>query len=96
MEELAAPLAPDERRLGELAAAPSAPLPAGERRRGHANLREEVDALERQRVLDALVSCGGNQSRAAKLLGISRNTLIARLDHYGVPRPRARAGNRRE
>ena len=32
--------------------------------------------------------CGGNQSRAAKELGIPRRTLLRRLDEYGVPRPR--------
>jgi transcriptional regulator with PAS, ATPase and Fis domain len=43
---------------------------------------------ERTRVLAALAACGGNQSRAARQLGISRKVLIARLDRYGVARPR--------
>ena len=43
---------------------------------------------ERQRIIDALEKCAGNQTRAAKLLGISRNTLLARLDAYNIPRPR--------
>jgi DNA-binding NtrC family response regulator len=43
---------------------------------------------ERQRILDALEKCAGNQTRAARLLGISRNTLLARLDAYGIARPR--------
>ena len=51
-------------------------------------LGDEVSALERQRILAALEACGGNQSRAAKSLGISRATLIRRLEQYGVPRPR--------
>jgi DNA-binding NtrC family response regulator len=51
-------------------------------------LHDEIDALERQRILDALEQCGGNQTRAAKLLGIARGTLIARLATYGVKRPR--------
>jgi DNA-binding NtrC family response regulator len=47
---------------------------------------------ERQRIEEALDLCAGNQSRAAKMLGISRATLVARLDLYGFPRPRKRAG----
>ena len=51
-------------------------------------LREQLDAIERDRILDALRRCGGNQSRTAKLLEMPRRTLLARLDAYGVPRPR--------
>jgi two-component system, NtrC family, response regulator AtoC len=43
---------------------------------------------EHARILAALAECGGNQSRAARQLGISRKVLIARLDRYGVRRPR--------
>jgi DNA-binding NtrC family response regulator len=43
---------------------------------------------ERQRIVSALAECGGNQSRAAKRLGISRNTLIARIRELGLARPR--------
>ena len=43
---------------------------------------------ERDRILAVLADCGGNQSRAAKELGISRTTLVTRLNGYGVPRPR--------
>jgi DNA-binding NtrC family response regulator len=45
-------------------------------------------AEERQRIVDALERCGGNQGKAAELLGISRRTLISRLDEYKLPRPR--------
>jgi two-component system, NtrC family, response regulator AtoC len=44
--------------------------------------------VERERILRVLRDCGGNQSRAAKVLGIARSTLVLRLDQYGVPRPR--------
>jgi len=43
---------------------------------------------DRQRMLAALASCGGNQTRAAKLLGFSRRTLVNRLREYDLPRPK--------
>ena len=43
---------------------------------------------ERQRILDALAACAGNQSRAAKMLGMPRRTFVARLDQYKIPRPK--------
>jgi two-component system, NtrC family, response regulator AtoC len=43
---------------------------------------------ERQRILDALEACGGNQTRAAKLLGIARRTLSNRMDKLRIPGPR--------
>jgi len=50
-------------------------------------LKQQVQAMERQHIIDALNRCGGNQTRAAKELGISRRTLISRLEAYGLPRP---------
>jgi two-component system, NtrC family, response regulator AtoC len=55
---------------------------------GSGSLPHEMEALERQRILDALAKCGGNQTQAAEMLGISRRTLLRRLDEYAVPRPR--------
>jgi DNA-binding NtrC family response regulator/pSer/pThr/pTyr-binding forkhead associated (FHA) protein len=51
-------------------------------------LSTEVADLERRRIVEALEEYGGNQTRAARALGISRTTLIARLDAYGLRRPR--------
>jgi transcriptional regulator with PAS, ATPase and Fis domain len=45
-------------------------------------------ADERQRIIDALAACAGNQSRAAKMLGIPRRTFVAKLDAYRIPRPK--------
>ena len=52
------------------------------------SLKDAVTELERQRIIDALKTCGGNQTRAAEMLGISRRTLVNRLDQYDLPRPR--------
>jgi DNA-binding NtrC family response regulator len=49
---------------------------------------EEGTPDERQRIIEALDGCAGNQSLAAKRLGISRATLIRRIEEYAIPRPR--------
>jgi two-component system, NtrC family, response regulator AtoC len=46
---------------------------------------------ERQRIVDALEACAGNQTRAARMLGISRTTLVQKLAIHGIPRPRTPA-----
>jgi len=43
---------------------------------------------ERHRIIQALDRCAGNQTQAAKILGISRRTLVTRLSTYDLPRPR--------
>jgi len=52
------------------------------------SLRDEVERLERDRISDAIARCGGNQTKAAEMLHISRRSLLNRLDAYGLPRPR--------
>jgi two-component system, NtrC family, response regulator AtoC len=52
-----------------------------------------LDALypgdaERDRIIAALEVCRGNQTKAAAILGMSRRTLIYRLERYALPRPR--------
>jgi DNA-binding NtrC family response regulator len=43
---------------------------------------------DRERVIAALEACEGNQTHAARVLGIARRTLIMRIEEYGLPRPR--------
>ena len=52
------------------------------------SLASALAGVERERIMEVLEQCAGNQSRAARILGISRTTLQARLDEYGLPRPR--------
>jgi len=51
-------------------------------------LPDELAALERERIVDALAKCGGNQTRAAELLGMPRRTFVKRLASLGIQRPR--------
>jgi two-component system response regulator AtoC len=48
------------------------------------DLDQRMAATERELVARALVVAGGNQSRAAKLLGISRNGLAAKIARHGL------------
>jgi len=58
----------------------------------HASVLDEVRArtrtLERARIVEALARFDGNQTKAARALGLSRRTLVARLGQYDLPRPR--------
>ncbi len=51
---------------------------------GGMTLREQVEAFERNLVAQVLSKTGGNQSEAARRLGISRSALIDRLKKYGL------------
>jgi DNA-binding NtrC family response regulator len=63
-------------------ASPAAPAPEAE--------AEPRDTAERDRIVAALEACAGNQTQAARKLGISRATLVHKLDLHRVPRPRKR------
>jgi two-component system NtrC family response regulator len=58
-------------------AAPVAPL----------NLREARSRAERQATLQAMQAAGGNLSRAADLLGVTRPTLYDLIERYGLSPP---------
>lgn len=48
-------------------------------------LQEKVNRLEKQCILDALKNSGGNQSEAARVLGINERTLRYKMKKLGVP-----------
>jgi two-component system response regulator AtoC len=50
--------------------------------------RSDAQQAERHRIVDALATCNGNQTRAAEWLNMPRRTLVAKLSAYGIPRPR--------
>ncbi len=49
---------------------------------------------ERDRIVEALQMCRGNQTKAAEVLGISRRTLVSRIAEYDLPRPRKPVSSR--
>lgn len=70
---------------------PPAPAPEEDEPSANLGLHEDArlatQAIERRRIAEAMERCGGNQTRAAKLLQISRRTLVTRLTEYGFARP---------
>jgi two-component system response regulator AtoC len=63
-----------------LLGAPPAPADAG------APLRVQLDAFERQLLARVLAECDGNQSEAARRLGITRTTLLEKLKRLDLRR----------
>jgi two-component system response regulator AtoC len=51
---------------------------------GALTLREQMDALERNLIGQALAATSGNQSEASRRLGLSRSAFIDRLKKYGL------------
>jgi two-component system, NtrC family, response regulator AtoC len=70
-----------------LATAPIASIDAGEEQDARWTPEQ---AAERTRIVDALKAEAGNQTRAARRLGIARATLVARIETFDIPRPRKR------
>jgi transcriptional regulator with PAS, ATPase and Fis domain len=81
----------EKMRRPPLAAAP-APTGSATTRLQREDLPTIIDGelSERDRITAALAESAGNQTRAAQLLGISRRTLVSRLEQYDLPRPRKR------
>jgi DNA-binding NtrC family response regulator len=51
---------------------------------GGRSLKDEVEALEKSRILEALGKTGWNKQRAADALGMSRTGLHAKMRKYGI------------
>jgi two-component system, NtrC family, response regulator AtoC len=76
----------DERPYSVRPAPAASPWPLAAQEPG--NIRNEVRAFERARIVAALRSTMGNQTQAAKLLGVSRRTLTNKLVVHGLERRR--------
>ncbi len=48
------------------------------------SLREQMEAVERSLIGQMMAAVGGNQSEAARRLGLNRGSLIDRLRKYGL------------
>src|SRR5206468_222831 len=55
-------------------------------------LREAMEQFERQYILRVLERVGWNMSRAARVLGVHRNTVLAKLTAWGIQRPASADG----
>ncbi|MFY9823206.1 MAG: sigma 54-dependent Fis family transcriptional regulator [Thermoanaerobaculia bacterium] len=53
---------------------------------GVGTLQEQVDAVERKAILRALAAAEGNKSKAARLLGITRNGLALKMERLQINR----------
>jgi two-component system response regulator AtoC len=62
--------------------------PAAPESRPDAHALDADEQRERERIVEALAACAGNQTHAARRLGIARATLTHKLALYRIPRPR--------
>jgi len=74
------------RALGLSASALSRPVPAGDLIKGARAEGDDIDAAERAVLKRALARAGGNVSKAAKELDLSRATLHRKMKRLGLER----------
>jgi two-component system response regulator AtoC len=77
-------------RLEPTASASAQPAPVAGQALPPGMVLTPAETAERQRIIQVLADCAGSQTQAAKVLGISRGTLITRLKRYGIPQPRVK------
>ena len=63
-----------------------------DQRKGHQDLSTSVDNIQKRELIDALRKSGGNQSEAARLLGISRVTVWSRIKKLKIDLKRTVSG----
>jgi transcriptional regulator with GAF, ATPase, and Fis domain len=59
-------------------------LERGPRSGSRGTLKDELETVEKDRILEALEKTGWNKKQAAVLLGISRTGLLTKLKRYGI------------
>jgi two-component system response regulator AtoC len=77
---------------GAAGATPSTTVTIPPNKDSGADLRAELDSFEREKILRALDEAGGNQTRAAEILGLPLRTFVKRLTRHGLTKPRRRPG----
>jgi DNA-binding NtrC family response regulator len=70
--------------LGAEAAQAPPPPPDAKPRRSFASIADEIKALERARMAEALEASGGVQKRAAQLIGMPLRTFVLKVRQYGL------------
>ncbi|MGN6107582.1 MAG: sigma 54-interacting transcriptional regulator [Kofleriaceae bacterium] len=71
-------------RVGDAGRRARPPLPEGSIRE---QLRDQLADLERAAIIETLEQFGGNQTRTAQKLGISRRALIYKMERFGLKPP---------
>jgi DNA-binding NtrC family response regulator len=66
------------------AVAPAIQAPSLHKPQTHGDLHGRVDAVEREAIAEALRASRGNKSKAAELLGITRNGLALKVKRLGL------------
>jgi transcriptional regulator of acetoin/glycerol metabolism len=64
-----------------------------DRQKGHRSLDASAENMQRKELMDALRKSGGNQSEAARLLGISRVTVWSRIKKLKIDLKRTVSSN---
>ncbi len=72
------------REESEMRGGPALPLPV---EGGGVDVRQQIADVERASILAVLEACGGNQTHAARKLGLSRRALIYRMEKHGLKPP---------